>query len=35
LNRKCVQNEITINKGCASIDLMYKDIIRNLNKQTR
>ena len=33
LNIKCVQNEHTINKGCASIDLMYKDIIKNLNKQ--
>ena len=35
LNIKCVQNEQTINKGCASIDLMYKDIIKNLNKQRR
>lgn len=36
LNIKCVQNEHTINKGCASIDLMYGDIIRNLkNKQRR
>ena len=35
LNIKCVQNEHTINKGCASIYLMYKDIIKNLNKQRR